>query len=330
VSVLTVIPCLNEAGHIGALVDQLLADPSVDLLVVADGGSSDGTRDIVLHRAVDEERLELLDNPARIQSAGVNLAVAKFGQGFDWLLRVDAHCLYPDGYAARLIEAAQSKEASAVVVPMVTTGTNGFQSAAATAQNSLLGTGGSAHRHLGEGRFVEHGHHALIRMEMFRGIGGYCEGMPCNEDAEFDYRQIAAGGRIWLEPSAAITYFPRKTPRALWRQYFRYGKGRAQTIRRHRMAPRLRQLVPLAAPVSVLMLPLAAVHWIFALPAAAWLVLCILAGGLIGARSGGGWALVSGIAAAIMHLAWGSGFLAEWLWGARDIEPKLGLQPVAK
>ncbi|AKH42797.1 succinoglycan biosynthesis protein ExoA [Altererythrobacter atlanticus] len=324
-SILAVIPCLNEINHIGVLLDQFLADPDIGLLVVADGGSSDGTREIVQQRAQVEGRLILLDNPARIQSAGINLAVARYGQGYDWLLRIDAHCLYPGGYAAMLVAAAEEHGASAIAVPMVTSAASGFQLAAATAQNSVLGTGGSAHRHLGGGRFVEHGHHALIRMDMFRELLGYCENMPCNEDAEFDYRQTSAGGRIWLEPKAAITYFPRKSPGALWRQYYRYGRGRAQTIQRHRMKPRLRQMVPLAAPLIVALLPLGFAHWIFSIPAFAWLVLCLAGGALIGMRNGGGWAMLSGIAAAIMHLSWGCGFLAQWFGGSHRIAPKLGL-----
>ena len=47
--VLVVVPCLNEARHIGPLLDHLLADPALAeaQVVVADGGSQDGTRAIV-------------------------------------------------------------------------------------------------------------------------------------------------------------------------------------------------------------------------------------------------------------------------------------------
>lgn len=323
-SVLAVIPCLNEADHLPGLLQQMLADPAIDLIVVADGGSSDASRDIVLAQAATQ-RVVLLDNPQRIQSAGINRAVEAHGAGFEWLLRIDAHCLYPDNYASTLIAAAQRQDVSAVVVPMITVGKAGFQCAAAAAQNSVLGTGGSAHRHVGEGRFVEHGHHALMKLAMFRAIGGYCEAMPCNEDAELDHRQQAAGGRIWLEPKAAITYFPRKTVAALWKQYRKYGQGRARNLRRHRMRPRLRQLVPLAVPAALALVPLAIVHPVFALPALAWLLLCLSLGVVIGLRAGGGWALGAGIAAATMQLAWATGFLVEWIANPSSAAPHYGL-----
>lgn len=323
-SVLAIIPCLDEAANLERLLDQMLRDPAIDLIVVADGGSTDGSRTIVERYEAAGKPVRLLDNPDRIQSAGVNLAVRRFGGRFDWILRIDAHCGYPNGYAAILLEAAKSRDASAVVVPMITRGRDGFQLAVAAAQNSVLGTGGSAHRHLGERRFVEHGHHALMDRALFERLGGYCEAMPCNEDAEFDHRQTLAGGRILLEPEAALIYFPRRTPLALWRQYFRYGVGRARTVRRHRTGLRLRQALPLAVPAALVLALLSPVSGLFAVPAVAWLSLSLGAGILVGHRAGGGWRYASGVAAGIMHLGWACGFLTEWLTRPAQGEPRYG------
>lgn len=322
-SVLGVIPCLNEAAHLPDLLDQMLADDTIDLLVVADGGSTDGSRAIVKQRMATTARLQLIDNPARIQSAGINRAVAKFGADKTWLLRIDAHCSYPKGYCVTLLEAANKSGAHAVVVPMRTKGREGFQHAVAAAQNSALGTGASPHRHVKHGGWVDHGHHALMDLKLFRQAGGYCESMPCNEDAEYDYRHTQLGARTWLEPKARITYFPRKSIPALWRQYFRYGSGRARNVRRHGQWLKLRQALPLVVPAAVLALPLGMLHWAFVLPAAAWLAICLVLGVAVGAKSGGGWALLGGVAAATMHLAWGLGFLREYSRPKHFGSPKL-------
>lgn len=324
-SVLAVIPCLNEAPHLKPLLMQMLADPSINLIVVADGGSTDGSRTIVKEMAASQ-RVVLLDNPDRIQSAGVNRAVKLYGSAYQWLLRIDAHCLYPQGYALKLLGAATLHNVPAVVVPMITVGRKGFQRAAATAQNSVLGTGGSAHRHLSEGQFVDHGHHALMDLHLFRSVGGYCEAMPCNEDAELDHRLRKAGAKIWLEPVAAITYFPRGDVVSLWKQYRCYGQGRARNLRRHKMRPRLRQLIPLAVPVALGLIALAPLNPLFLLPAAAWLLICLGLGFLIGIRAGGGWALMAGIAAATMQLAWATGFMVEWLINPAAAAPRYGLK----
>lgn len=324
-SVLAVIPCLNEAAHLPGLLDQLMRDATIDRIVVADGGSTDGSQAIVDGAAARDSRVMLLDNPQKVQSAGVNRAVAVHGAGHRWLLRVDAHCGYPDGYVARLLAAAAETGAQAVAVPLVTTGDGCFQRAAAAAQNSAIGTGGSAHRHLGAGRWVDHGHHALIDMALFRTVGGYCAAMHCNEDAELDHRLGQAGGRIWLEPAAAIAYYPRRTPGALWRQYRRYGEGRARNVARHQMRLKPRQAIPLLVPVALALLPLAIWHPVFALPALAWGLAVGGAGLLVGARAGGGCALFAGMAAMVMHAAWGFGYLKERVAHPRGVPARHGL-----
>jgi len=164
-SSLIVIPCLNEAAHIGALLRQLR--PSAARLgariVVVDGGSMDGTQGIVEKVAAEDPRVMLLANPKRIQSAAINLAVATFGDDAGYLIRIDAHGRYPTDYCDRLVEEALATGADSVVVSMLTRGTSAVQKAVAAAQNSKLGTGGSKHRHMSAGEWVDHGHQARRR-----------------------------------------------------------------------------------------------------------------------------------------------------------------------
>jgi succinoglycan biosynthesis protein ExoA len=311
--VLTVVPCLNEAAHIAALIEGLLADPANTRIVIADGGSTDGTRDAVRAIAAAEPRVVLLDNPDRIQSAGINRAVARFGAEATWLARVDAHALYPRDYVSRLRAVAERQGVDAVVVRMVTRAppdrrTGAFARGVAAAQNSRLGTGGAAHRTGAQAGPVDHGHHALMRIAAFRAAGGYCEALPCNEDAELDLRLIAGGARIWLAPDIPVTYFPRTTARALARQYWRYGEGRAATLRRHRRRPKLRQALPLAiAPACTLALAAPLVPAL-ALPASGWALLCQGWGLGLALRERRAGALWAGSAAMIMHLAWSAGY----------------------
>jgi succinoglycan biosynthesis protein ExoA len=323
---LVVIPCLDEAAFIGPLLALLTADDGLDdpLFVVADGGSTDGTREIVAAAAADDPRIRLLDNPQRLQSAGVNLAARRYGAGRAWLVRVDAHATYPGRYASRLIAEGRRVGASSVVVSMDAQGKGGFQRAAAAAQTSRLGTGGSAHRLEGASGWVDHGHHALFRLDEFLACGGYDETFSHNEDAELDLRLAAAGGRVWLTDAVRLIYHPRSSPGALWRQYFAYGRGRARTVFKHRAKLRLRQVLPLGvAPVAALALagPLFPAS---ALPALAWAVASLGYGAVLGVRRGDGWAMLSGLAAMDMHLAWSLGFWREALRRRTPAPPPLG------
>jgi succinoglycan biosynthesis protein ExoA len=237
----------------------------------------------------------------------VNRAVGCFGHGRTWLVRLDAHAEYPKDYASRLVEKATETGASSVVVPMFTDGHTCFQRAAAAAQNSFLGTGGSAHRHLNQGGWVEHGHHAIFDLERFRELGGYDNEMQSNEDAEFDRRLIKSGSRIWLADDLVITYFPRNNTVLLFRQYVKYGRGRAQTFARHGGRKRIRHFIlPSIAPIVTLAF-LAPLYWPLAVPASAWLVACVSYGFALGMRQRDVCAAASGYAAIVMQLAWSLG-----------------------
>jgi len=318
--VLAVIPCLNESAHIGGLLRHLLEDAGdLDLtIVVADGGSTDATQEIVSRIADSEPRVRLIHNPKRIQSAGVNLAVREFGEPQRWLVRIDAHAEYPKGFIASLISEARRADASSVVVAMKAEGVNCFQRAAAVAQNSVLGTGGAAHRRSGQEGFVDHGHHALFDLKQFVGVGGYDDTLSHNEDAEFDVRLARAGGKIWLTRAVDITYFPRSHPLALYRQYVNYGRGRARTLLHHHLRPKVRQFLPACVLPTVLALLLS--PWIpFAIgPAALWSGTCLLSGVALGIQQRRRCAFASGVAAMIIHLGWSMGFWWELVLGRRQ------------
>ncbi|SEQ42173.1 succinoglycan biosynthesis protein ExoA [Devosia sp. YR412] len=315
-STIIVVPTLNEARHIGPLLDALLVEAAAldARIIVADGGSGDGTVDIVTRRAASEPRVVLIHNPQRIQSAAINLAVAQFGDGVDYLIRIDAHGAYPPDYCRMLVAEAEERQVGGVVVPMTTVGTAPFQRAVATAQNSAIGTGGSAHR-TGKGSGpVDHGHHALMRVDAFRQVGGYDQSFRFNEDAELDYRLRQAGHMIWLTDRTGMTYYPRATAAGLFRQYFGYGGGRARNILKHRMRPRLRQMAPLAILPVVLLAALSIWHWGFLVPLALWGVGCIALGMHAARQHAPDYGMpmllspLVGLAAMIMHFAWSSGF----------------------
>jgi GT2 family glycosyltransferase len=309
-SVLIVIPTLNEAAHIAAVIDSLLpfALARRARIVVADGGSSDGTKDIVTARTDAGQPVTLMHNPARLQAAGINLAVAMFGTAKDWLIRIDAHADYPADYCETLIAEAEKHGADSVVVGMEAVGQGLWQSAVAAAQNSRFGNGGAAHRIAPVGRFVDHGHHALMRMSMFTAVGGYDETFSHNEDAELDLRLRQAGGRIWLTAETRLAYFPRRSLDGLLRQYFRFGRGRAQNILKHKSRPGARQMLVIALAPALALGVLAPVSWVFALPLLIWAAACIFAGAMIARSTGDLRSMLAGLAAGAMHAAWSAGF----------------------
>jgi succinoglycan biosynthesis protein ExoA len=309
---MVVIPCLNEAAHIEALIERL--SPSAERLdmkiVVIDGGSTDGTQEIVKAIAAANPRVSLLHNAKKIQSAAVNLAVETFGDRFESFIRIDAHGDYPEDYCDRLIEDAEATGAESVVVSMATMGFGAFQKATAMAQNSRLGNGGSPHRHGAKGHWTDHGHHAFMRVSAFRSIGGYDESFSHNEDAELDYRLRAVGHRIWMTDKTFMVYYPRASVAALFRQYLGYGRGRARNILKHRAMPKVRQMIPLMVFPVVAGTSLAFLNLAVLIPAGLWAAVCLGYGVWMGVSQRNPYGPLVGFSAMVMHLAWSAGF---WL-----------------
>lgn len=313
-TVLVAIPALDEAAFIGATLDALMAGSermTQVTIVVADGGSTDATRSIVEQRRARYPNIRLIDNPGRLQSAGVNRVVEQCATPRHRILvRVDAHSHYPPGYVLAVADSLLAHDTAALATVMDSVGDSCFQRGAAWAMETRLGSGGSGHRGGVTSGYVDHGHHAGFRLDIWRKVGGYDTGFAANEDAELDHRIGQAGGRIWLDANIRLGYVMRPTLRKLARQYWRYGKGRAQTILRHSMRPRLRQMIP---PVVVLAhltaLPLAVI-WPPALfvPLAYVLILCAVALSLA-LRHRSLCAIWAAPALLAMHHAWGAGFL---------------------
>lgn len=314
-SVLVVIPCLNEELYIGQIITKLAAEAErINLrVVVADGGSTDRSRSIVQHLAAANDFLTLMDNPHRVQASGINAAVQRYGENAEILIRMDAHASYPDRYCETLLSVQTRTQADSVVVGMHTVGSSCLERAAAAAQNSILGNGGSAHRNTGVGRWVDHGHHALMTVKAFKAVGGYDETFSHNEDAELDNRLTGNGFRVFLAGEAQVTYYPRGSVVGLFRQYFNIGRGRARNFVKHRKSAKLRHLALVIVAPALCLALLAPIAGIFAVPALAWALLCIGYGIVLGVRLRDLCAAASGVAAMATQAGWSFGFARELL-----------------
>jgi succinoglycan biosynthesis protein ExoA len=241
------IPTLNEERYIAKCLDSLLEGgyPKDRMeFLVADGESKDKTREIVSAIGEKESKVRWVANPHVHQAGGVNLAAAAAAAESKYLIRVDAHALYPKGFLGDVVAVAEESSAELVVYANEPHYETCFQRAVAFSFSHPLGVGDSKYRlgtFTGE---VEHGQHGCFRREFFEKLGGYDTQIMPNEDAELSYRVWKAGGRVFLNSRLRMKYFPRRSLRALARQYFLYGYGRALNCGKHRQVPRLRQMAP--------------------------------------------------------------------------------------
>lgn len=305
-----VIPCRNEAESIAACLDSVSNQTVTDTeILVVDGGSTDGTREIVKDLAGRDDRIKLLDNPRGIVPSALNVALDE-AKGH-WLVRVDAHCTISEDYVQRLVALLETGVGGAggrkQGVGKTITG-----KAIALAMSSKAGVGGSAYHHARTVQLVDHIPFGAYPVELARGIGGWDENLSVNQDFEFDQRIRAEGHDLILDPSIVIDWENRQTFEALARQYRRYGRGKTRVMRLHPQSVKVRHLV---APAFVAALTVGAVPWPGRMLWAARGLLAGSYGAVVSAAawsSGGGlpvrhrWRVAASLA--IMHLAWGVGF----------------------
>ena len=307
-----IVPLLDGArfleGTLAAMRAQELKG-ELEILVV-DGGSQDGSRAIVERAARADDRIRLLDNPARLTPDALNIGLGA-ARG-EYVARMDAHTQFTRDYVALGVERLQRGDVACASGPQLAVGEGPTSRAVAVALQSPLGVGGASFRYAGRGEVeVDSSFCGVWRRDLLLALGGWDEDWPVNQDAELAARIRARGGRIVCLPQMAARYAPRAGLRGLALQYWRYGQYRAKTAGRHPDALRRSNVL---APGLVAVAASGAVPLRITRPARGALALygaVVAAEGLRASRRAGAPRLAFRVPAAlaVMHAAWGAGFL---------------------
>jgi GT2 family glycosyltransferase len=233
------VPVLNEERQILESVAAMQRQrfPGRLEFLLADGGSSDRTLEILSELAREDPRIRVLENPMRVTPSGLNVAL-RHARG-KWVARMDAHTAYPESYLALGVSRLQRGGTSWVSGPPIATGHGAVSRAVALALRSPLGRGGSrkwaAERSSSDGEYeLDAGVFAGVwARETLLRYGGWDERWARNQDSEMAGRFLARGERLICIPAMAAEYTPRDSLRALWRQYLEYGEHREKTAVRH-------------------------------------------------------------------------------------------------
>ncbi|HVV36705.1 MAG TPA: glycosyltransferase family 2 protein [Acidimicrobiales bacterium] len=238
-----VLPTLNERAFIRDCLDSLAAQdyPEIAEILVVDGGSRDGTRDLVAEYGAG---VRLIDNPRVTAAAAMNIGIDA-AKG-DVICRADAHTLYAPDYVSRCVAVLDETGAANVGGRMRAVGTSNFGRAVAAVTSSPLGVGPGRFHYSQRREEVDTVYLGCWKRATLLDLGGYDESRLqwAAEDQELNLRLREAGGTVMLDPDIHSWYFPRDTPRALARQYANYGMAKASTLGKHRTLPSWRPLAP--------------------------------------------------------------------------------------
>lgn len=254
-----VVPCRNERAYIVPCVQSLLAQGAPDVpieVIIADGMSSDGTRELLAQLAADDCRVRMVDNPGFIVSTGLNRAIA-MSQG-DIVVRADSHTVYAPDYVRRCVEVLQSSGADCVGGPWVPRGIGYLSRAIAAAFQSPYAAGAARSHDAGYRGPVDTVYLGCWARGTLDRFGPFDESLVRNQDDEYCLRITRAGGTVWQSPDIHSWYTPRASLRAVFRQYAQYGYWKVFVIRKHRIPASIRHVVPAVVVLAFVALAIAA------------------------------------------------------------------------
>ncbi len=285
-----IIPCRNEVATLSRCLDSILlgsypAD-RMEVLVI-DGGSSDGTRELIDQYRHRDARVRLLDNPQRITPCALNLGIDAARGSI--IARIDAHARVAPDYLEKCVGYLLSTGADNVGGSMrtVPAGPGLFAPAIVTVLSHRFGVGNSRFRTLGQGSNpVEQGSNTLgqgsntgeqgsntveqgsnndasvwvdtvfggcWRRPIFDRIGRFNPRLRRSQDMEFSRRLQAAGGRTLLVPSIRCDYYARTGFGQFCRHNFANGQWAILPFLYSEVVPvSLRHLIPLCFASALL------------------------------------------------------------------------------
>lgn len=311
-----IMPVRNEAGFITRSLACVLAQdyPAGRIeVIVADGRSTDATRELVQEWQTRHPNLRLVDNPGQIAPTGLNAALAQ-ARG-EIIVRVDGHCELAPDYVRNCVKHLREAGVEGVGGPLETIGTTPLAAAIATAMSSAFGVGGSAFRTVKDRTMFTDtiAFPAYTRAAIER-AGLFDEELVRNQDDEYNYRLRKLGARLLLAADVRARYYSRSSLKSLCRQYFQYGYWKVRVLQKHPRQMSLRQFIP---PLLVAALALALLL-AFVFPRG-WLVVAAVGGSYLAAN------LVASLWVAAqtglrqfsllplifltLHLSYGAGFL---------------------
>jgi succinoglycan biosynthesis protein ExoA len=314
-SVSVVIPCRNEEHFIDQCLTDVAAQDYAGQIecIVADGDSTDRTRERLVLWSQRLPRLKLIRNEQRTVSAGLNRAIG--AAAGEVIVRVDVHTRYARDYVSQCVIALRATGADNVGGPWRASGASWLQSAISAAFQSGFGSGGARSRRSNYEGAVDSVYLGCWRKQTLIDLGLFDPEFVRNQDDELNLRITRGGGTVWQTPRIQSWYEPRGSLTQLFRQYAQYGYWKVRVVQKHRLPGAWRHVIPALAvacgAILVLLAPFSSLASRVALAGiSAYGALAVGAGVYSAVRNRSlSQAAVLPVIFAVLHVSYGVGFL---------------------
>ncbi|MGZ5296909.1 MAG: glycosyltransferase [Actinomycetota bacterium] len=204
------------SAHVEEFVGSVVAQTRApDEVIVVDGGSTDGTPDLLRSAGAMTVIEERGANIAR----GRNLAIA--AAAHDVIAVTDADCVLDPHWLERILEPieAGADVSMGFYLPIV----DGFLQGCIASVNLPLDAS-----EVDPASFMPSARSVAFRRGSIDAAGGYPEWLAIGEDMWVNRRWRELGLDMRFAPAAVVRWRLRPTLRATWAQYYRYSRGDAQ------------------------------------------------------------------------------------------------------
>lgn len=240
-----IVPCRNEIRHIREFLESVFSQELARIemeVLIADGMSVDGTREVLAEFERKFAALRVFENPEGIVSTGLNRAIRE-ATG-EIIIRMDAHSVYPPDYVLSCVEVQQGTNADNVGGPPLALANGYIAQGIALAFHMPFATGGAKFRdpqYEGPTDTVMYG---CWRKSTLERVGLFDETLVRSQDYDLNARLISSGGTVWQSPKITFWYRPRASLSGLFSQYFQYGYWKFAVVRKHGRLSSWRNFVP--------------------------------------------------------------------------------------
>jgi glycosyltransferase involved in cell wall biosynthesis len=313
-----IIPCRNEEKYIGKCLDSIIEsgypENSLEILVV-DGMSDDGTRDIIQKYSKNNSFIKLLNNHKKIVPTALNIGI-KSSSG-DIIIRLDAHTAYEKNYIVKSVKYLKESNADNVGGVCITLpGSNTvIAETIAIALSHPFGIGNSYFRiGLKEPKYVDTVAFGCFRRDVFKKVGLFDEDMVRNQDDEFNFRINKNGGKVLLVPDIVSYYYARDSLLKLWKMYYQYGYFKPLAAKKSGAVLTWRQLIPPAFIGSLITTGVLSFItpygiWLFLVLTAIYVLVNFTFSFLISIKKGVKYLVFIPVVFAALHFSYGLGYL---------------------
>jgi len=201
-----VIPMLNEAANIRRCVESILAQtyPEERLeVIVVDGISEDGSRDILQQLSEKYDNVSFYDNPLRSTPRALNIGI-QHAKG-DVIIILGAHTKINPDFIELNIHYMLSRGEVCTGGTQINKGDTYLQQAIGIGMASKFGIPTAPYRYETRERYVDTVVYAAYKREILEEVGLFDEDVHISEDAELNWRIRQAGHKIFFSPKSFPT-----------------------------------------------------------------------------------------------------------------------------